>query len=69
MSSLSLYLEKVYILEGLILSVALYFSIKSSAQRLLLTRVDTLCLETDYYVIGAKFELTNVTIGSPFDLW
>ncbi len=49
MTSRGLYLGKLYILEGLISSVAEYFSIKSCAQPLLVARVDTLSLETDYY--------------------
>ena len=49
MTSRGLYVGKLYIFEELILSVALFISIKSCAQPLLVTRVDTLSLETDYY--------------------
>ena len=64
----SLYLGKLYILEGLILPVALYFSIKSCAEPLLVTRFDTLSLETDYYSRHWS-QLTDVTIQLSFDLW
>ena len=66
MTSRDLYFENVYILEGLILFAALYFSIKSRGQPWLVTRVDTLSLETDYYsVLAPNLNLLTSPLGYP----